>query len=161
GHEILFGYLLALAAGAPAPRDGRAFVDAVAATSPRELRRLVLGGRLTTYLGDATHEVVDAAADCDPGATRALLAGCLDGQRAPYEHALSLDGDEAKRLLELACRGWHEAILGPHERDVARALRRSARSAAALSRRLRAGDLVDVTTKGVRYAGEPGIERIL
>jgi DNA-binding transcriptional ArsR family regulator len=161
GHEILFGYLLALAADAPAARDAAAVVASVAAVSPFDLRRLLLGGRLSTYRGDVPPEAVDAAAQGDSGAARALLAGCLDWQREAYEHVLSLDADEAKRLLEIACRGWHAAVLGPEERGTARVLRRSARATRTLAERLRPPDLVDRATSGVRYDGEPGIDRIL
>src|SRR5262245_29717912 len=57
GHEILFGYLLALAADAPAPRDGAAFISALAETPPLELRRILLGHRLETYRGGVSREV--------------------------------------------------------------------------------------------------------
>jgi len=161
GHEILFGYLLALAADAPAPRDAAAVVAAVGAISPLELRRLLLGGRLATYRGGVPSEAIDSAAAGATGAVRALLDGCLDWQREPYEHVLSVDADEAKELLEIACRGWHTAVLGPDERATARVLRRSARTTRALAERLHTVDLVDRATSGVRYGGEPGIERIL
>jgi DNA-binding transcriptional ArsR family regulator len=160
GHEILFGYLLALVAASPRP-TAAGFVDELAATSSRDLRHLLLGGRLTTYRGEATDELVEAAARGDAAAGRALLATCLDWQRAPYEHVLSLDADEAKDLLLRACRGWHENVLHPDERETARVLRRSARAARALAERLPPEELVDVATAGIRYVPEPGIERIL
>jgi DNA-binding transcriptional ArsR family regulator len=161
GHEILFGYLLALAAEAPAPRAAAAVVAAVDALSPHDLRRLLLGGRLSTYRDDVPAEVIDAAAGGDPSAARSVLEGCLDWQREPYEHVLSLGADEAKGLLSAALRGWHATVLAPEERATTRILQRSARATSALAERMRASDLIDRATSGVVYAGEPGIERVL
>jgi len=161
GHEILFGYLLALAAEAPAPRSARAFLETLSRTSPQELRRLLLGHRLETYRGGVPRETIAAAADGDAGAARALLDGCADWQRAPYEHALSLDAGESKRLLEIACAGWNEIVLQPDERATARVLRRGARATRALVSKLAPEELVDSATRGIRYVPEPGIRRIL
>jgi DNA-binding transcriptional ArsR family regulator len=74
---------------------------------------------------------------------------------------LSLEPDEAMRLLVAACRDWRDVAVAPEERATNRALRRSARAAAALARRLPLEDLVDTLTRGVRYAPEAGIERVL
>ena len=161
GHEILFGYLLALAAEAPAPRDASAFLSALAATPALELRRILLGHRLATYRGDVSTEVVAAAAEGRREAERALLDGCADWQRPAYEHALSLDADEAKSLLQTACEGWNASVLHPDERTTARVLRRSARAIGALAERLPLEELLDTATRGIRYTPEPGIERIL
>jgi DNA-binding transcriptional ArsR family regulator len=161
GHEILFGYLLALAAEAPAPRDAPAFLSTLESTSPEDLRRLLLGYRLQTYRGEVTRDVIAAAAAGDSRAERQLLEHCADWQRAPYEHVLSLDAGEAKRLLEAACTGWYEAVLHPDERATAGVLRRSARAARALADRLSPEDLTDAATRGIRYAPEPGIQRLL
>ena len=161
GHEILFGYLLALAAEAPPPRDGAAFLSVLEATSAADLRRLLLGYRLETYRGDASRETIAAAAAGDEDAMRELLEQCVDWQRAPYEHALSLAPDEAKRLLQHAAHGWHETVVQPSERATARLLRGSARAASVLARQLPPEELIDVATRGIRYAPEPGIQRIL
>lgn len=161
GHEILFGYLLALVAASTRPPTAAGFVEELAETAPGDLRHLLLGGRLTTYRGDASDELVEAAARGDAGSGRALLDACLDWQRAPYEYVLSLDADETKDLLLRACRGWHETVLHPDERETARVLRRSARAARALAVRLPPEELIDVATAGIRYVPEPGIERIL
>jgi DNA-binding transcriptional ArsR family regulator len=161
GHEITFGYLLALVAGAEAPRDVEAFLAALGQTRPLELRRLLLGSRLRTYRGGATDKVIAAAADGDARAARDLLKTCLDWQREPYEHVLSVDADAAKECLLTACRGWYEAVLRPDEPATARALRRSARAARALADRLSLDELVDSLTRGVRYSPEPGIGRVL
>lgn len=161
GHEILFGYLLALASEAPAPRDAAAFLTALEETSPRDLRLLFLGHRLETYRGAVTRTTVEAAADGDEAATAELLELCSEWQRGPYAHVLSTDADEAKRLLETACTGWYDAVLHPDEQATARVLRRSARAAAALARRLPLEDLIDVATSGIRYSPEPGISRVL
>lgn len=161
GHEILFGYVLALAAGAPAPRDADAFLRTLERTSPRDLRRLLLGHRLQTYRGDVSTEVVAAAADGDHGAARTLLEQCADWQRAPYEHVLSLDAAEAKSLLRDACEGWYAAVLHPGEREIARVLRRSAGATRSLAGRLPREELIDVATQGIRYLPESGIRRIL
>lgn len=161
GHEILFGYLLALAADARAPRDAGAFLTTLRRTSPRDLRRLLLGHRLQTYRGGVSAELVAAAAGGDPGAAKTLLEQCADWQRAAYEHVLSLDAVEAKRLLRAACEGWYEAVFRPDERETARVLRRSARAARLLAGRLPQDELIDVATRGIRYLPEPGIRRIL
>ena len=161
GHEILFGYLLALAAEAPAPRDGPAFLSTLAATPALELRRILLGHRLETYRGDVSREVVAEAAEGSRDAIRALLEGCADWQRRAYEHALSLEADEAKSLLQTACEGWNASVLHPDERTTARVLRRSARAIGALAGRLPLEELLDTATRGIRYTPEPGIERIL
>jgi DNA-binding transcriptional ArsR family regulator len=161
GHEILFGYLLALAAEAPAPRDGAAFLSALADTPPLELRRILLGHRLETYRGGVSREVVAAAAEGRRDAVRTLLEGCADWQRPAYEHALSLDAEEAKSLLQTACAGWNASVLHPDERTTARVLRRSARAIGALAERLPLEELLDTATRGIRYTPEPGIERIL
>ena len=161
GHEILFGYLLALAADSPAPRDAASFLATLARTSPQELRRLQLGHRLQTYRGEVSRETIAAAADGVRAASRVLLEGCADWQRAPYEHVLSLDADEAKRLLEIACAGWYGAVLQPDERSTSGVLRRSAGAARSLARRLPAEELIDTATRGIRYSPEAGIRRIL
>jgi DNA-binding transcriptional ArsR family regulator len=161
GHEILFGYLLALAADTPAPHDAGSFVATVERTSARDLRRLLLGHRLETYRGEISRETIAAAADGDDAATAQLLDGSADWQRAAYEHVLSLDGDEAKALLETACRGWHDAVLEPDEQATRRVLRHSARAARSLTERLAPEDAVDTLTRGIRYAPEAGIRRIL
>jgi DNA-binding transcriptional ArsR family regulator len=161
GHEILFGYLLALAAEAPAPRDAAAFLATLEATSARDLRRLQLGYRLQTYRGDVARDLIAAAADGDATAGRSLLEKCADWQRAPYEHVLSLEPDESKRLLQAACEGWCQLVLHPDERGTTRVLRRSARAARSLAERLPPEELIDVVTRGIRYSPEPGIRRIL
>jgi DNA-binding transcriptional ArsR family regulator len=161
GHEILFGYLLALVADAPGPHTATGFLATLEDTPPDELRRALLGHRLTTYRGDASRELVEAAARGDAGAAEALLDECLDWQRAPYAHVLSLDPAEAKELLLRACTGWYENVLHPDERETARVLRRSARASRALAGRLTPEELVDVATRGIRYVAEPGIARIL
>jgi DNA-binding transcriptional ArsR family regulator len=161
GHEILFGYLLALAAASSEPPTADGFLAALAQTTPAELRRLLLGGQLVTYRGDVSDELVEAAAQGEPDAAGALLERCLDWQRAPYEHVLSLDAAETKDLLLHACTGWHENVLHPDERETARVLRRSARAARALGEKLAPEELIDVATSGIRYVPEPGIERIL
>jgi DNA-binding transcriptional ArsR family regulator len=161
GHELLFGYLLSLAAETPAPRDAAAFLETLAATSPRDLRLIQLGHRLETFRGDVSRDAIEAAADGDSRATTELLAGCLGWQRAAYEHVLSGDADEVKGDLETACRGWHDAVLHPDERTTARVLKRSARAARALAERLAPEELVDTLTRGIRYTPEPGIRRVL
>lgn len=161
GHEILFGYLLALAAEAPPPRDGPAFLRLLAETSAAELRRIALGHRLVTYRGDVSRETIAAAAAGDLAARDALLEGCADWQRGAYEHVLALEADEAKRLLEQAAAGWHEVLFQTEERATARLLRRSARAAQALSNRLSPTELIDTATRGIHYVPEPGIRRIL
>jgi DNA-binding transcriptional ArsR family regulator len=161
GHELLFGYLLALAAETQAPRDGAAFIATLASTSPRDLRLVQLGHRLETFRAGVSRATIERAADGDAGAARELLDGCLDWQRAAYEHVLSCGADDAKSDLETACRGWYDAVLHPDEKPAARVLKRSARAAGALAGRLPAEDLVDTLTRGIRYAPEPGIDRIL
>jgi DNA-binding transcriptional ArsR family regulator len=161
GHEILFGYLLALAADAAAPRDGTAFLASLDALPASDLRCLLLGRRLQTYRGDVSRETIAAAAAGDEAAARELLENCLDWQRAPYEHVLSLGADESKRLLQQAARGWHEAVLRPDERATARLLRGSARAARGLAEQLPPEQLIDTATQGIRYVPEPGIRRIL
>ena len=161
GHEITFGYLLALASDAPAPRDAAAFLSTLESASPLELRRLLLGRRLRTYRGSVRDETIDAAATGEGDAIDALLSGCLEWQRAAYEHVLSVEPEEAKGLLLEACAGWYEAVLAPVERATNRALRSSARAATGLAERLAIEDLVDALTRGVRYVPEPGIERVL
>jgi DNA-binding transcriptional ArsR family regulator len=160
-HEILFGYLLALAAEAPAPRDAAGFRATLESTSPADLRRLQLGYRLETYRGDVARDTIDAAASGDRGAERALLDGCLEWQREAYQHVLELDADESKRLLVDACRAWHEVILSPEERATARLLRQSAGATHTLAEQLPPGDVIDIATRGIRYAFEPGIRRVL
>ena len=161
GHEILFGYILAIVAEAPPPRTAQALVDAIRRRDPLDLRRLLLGGRLSTYRGDVPRELIDAAARGDEGAGRSLLDSCLDWQREPYAHVLSLAPDEAQRLLAAACEGWYAAVLRPDEKTTERVLRGSGRGSRALATRLDAPDLVESVTRGVRYTPEPGIERIL
>jgi DNA-binding transcriptional ArsR family regulator len=161
GHEILFGYLLALVAETAIPRDVDAFLATLDRTSPGELRRVLLGSRLRTYRGGVTDELIDAAAAGERRARRTLLAECQEWQRAGYDHALSLDATEAKQLLVRACKGWFEAVLGPVEQETARALCRSVRAARALAERLPLEELVDSVTRGIRYSPEPGIERVL
>jgi DNA-binding transcriptional ArsR family regulator len=161
GHEILFGYLLALAAEAEPPRDGPALLAILESTSESDLRRLLLGYRLETYRGEVSRETIAAAANGDEAARRGLLEHCADWQRAAYEHALSLAADEAKRLLERAAKGWYDAVLQPDERATKRLLRGSARAARALAERLSPEELIDTATRGIRYAPEPGIRRIL
>jgi DNA-binding transcriptional ArsR family regulator len=161
GHEVLFGYLLALAAEAPAPRDGAAFLSTLAATSPLDLRRLLLGYRLQTYRGDVGLDVVAEAAEGGADARRQLLERCAEWQRPAYEHVLELDADEAKALLQAACGGWYASVLHPDERSTARVLRRSARAVGALASRLPLDELLDTATRGIRYTPEPGIGRIL
>jgi DNA-binding transcriptional ArsR family regulator len=161
GHEILFGYLLALAAEAPPPRDATALLGVLETTSSEDLRRLLLGYRLETYRGDVSRETIAAAARGEEAARRTLLNGCADWQRAPYEHVLSLGADEAKRLLQRSVKGWQEAVLGPAERATTRVLRRSALAARVLAERLPPEELVDTATRGIRYSPEPGICRIL
>jgi DNA-binding transcriptional ArsR family regulator len=161
GHEILFGYLLALAAEAAAPRDASAFLAVIEQTSAADLRRLLLGQRLETYRGDVSRETIADAAAGDDDAQRALLEGCLDWQRAAYEHVLSLEPDETKELLAKAARGWHEVVLRQDEQATARVLRQSARAARALAARLSPEDVIDTATRGIRYAREAGIRRIL
>jgi DNA-binding transcriptional ArsR family regulator len=161
GHEIVFGYLLALVAETPVPRDVETFVATLERTSPQDLRRLLLGHRLQTYRGGARTEIIAAAAEGDTEAARTLLEKCLDWQRAPYQHVLSLDPGEAKRMLVQACEGWYESVLYPEERATAQALCRSVRAARALAERLSVEELVDAVTRGIRYSPEPGIERVL
>jgi DNA-binding transcriptional ArsR family regulator len=161
GHELLFGYLLALAAEAPAPRDGAAFLSLLETTSADELRRLLLGHRLETYRGDVSRETIAAAAAGDESAERSLLEHCADWQRAAYEHVLSLSADEGKSLLERAAKGWHRIVLHPDERKTARLLRGSARAAHVLAGQLPPEELIDTATRGIRYVPEPGIRRIL
>ena len=161
GHELLFGYLLALAAETPGARDGADFLETLAATSPRDLRLFQLGHRLETFRNGVSRETIERAADGSTSAARELLAGCLDWQRAAYEHVLAVDADDAKRDLETACRGWFDTVLHPDEAATARVLKRSARAARALAVRLPVEDLVDSLTRGIRYSPEPGIRRIL
>jgi DNA-binding transcriptional ArsR family regulator len=161
GHEILFGYLLARAAEAPPPRDGAAFLAVLDEISPATLRRIMLGYRLETYRGTVSRETIAAAAAGDEAAQQSLLEGCADWQRMPYEHTLSLDAVEAKRLLTQAARGWYEAVLHPDERATARVLKRSARAARALADVLTPEEVIDTATRGIRYSSEPGIRRIL
>ena len=161
GHEILFGYLLALAAETPAPRDARTLIATLDELPAEELRRLLLGHRLETYRGGVPRETIAAAAEGDAGAARDLLEGCLEWQRAPYEHVLGSDGNEMKRLLTSAFRAWHDTVLAPEERTTARLLKRSALAARALADQLPAVDVIDIATRGIRYLPEPGIRRVL
>jgi DNA-binding transcriptional ArsR family regulator len=161
GHEILFGYLLALAADTPPPHDAPSFAATLERTSARDLRRLLLGHRLETYRGEISRETIAAAADGDDAAAALLLEGSAEWQRAAYGHVLSLDADEAKALLQAACRGWHDAVLHSNEQATARVLRRSARAAGSLAERLALEDAIDTLTRGIRYAPEPGIRRIV
>jgi DNA-binding transcriptional ArsR family regulator len=161
GHEILFGYLLALAADAPAPRDAQTLIGALDQLPAEEVRRLLLGHRLETYRGGVPRETIAAAAEGDVVAARELLDGCLEWQRAPYEHVLGSDGGEMKRLLARSFQGWYDTVLAPEERTTGRLLKRSALATRALAAQLPAEEVVDVATRGIRYLPEPGIRRIL
>jgi DNA-binding transcriptional ArsR family regulator len=158
---MLFGYLLALAAETPEPRDAGALVETLDALPALELRRLLLGHRLETYRGGVPRETIAAAAAGDAEAADALLAGCLDWQREPYAHVLGTDADELKRLLAIALRGWHETVLGPEEASTQRRLKQSALAARRLAARAAATEVIDIATRGIRYLPEPGIRRVL
>ena len=161
GHEILFGYLLALAADTPAPHDAAAFLDTLERTTARDLRRLLLGHRLETYRGEVTRETIAAAADGDDDAAALLLQGSAGWQRRRTSTC-----SPSTRTRRRTC--WKQrAGVGTRPSSIRTSrrppgvLRRSARAAGALTERLAPEDAIDTLTRGIRYSAEPGIRRIL
>jgi len=161
GHEMCFGFLLGLVTETDRPRDVPAFLRYVTALDPMDLRLRLLGYDLETYREGVPRETIADAARGDREAIRRFLGAGRQEHCGCYEHVLSMDAGSAKDLLVEVATGWDKAVLSPSAAKVAGILRRQASEARALLGRMPIERLVDTVTRGLQYAGEPGIDRIL
>ena len=160
GASPLWGKLVGLASTAPEPRDVSAFLAALEATEPLELR-LHLVGYYARHAGErdaAIAAVTEGGAALEP-----LLEHLYPDDPAPRQalHELfSREPGETKRFMLEALARWYDEVFRAREAALLPVLARDAEAKRALARSLPAERLIELATNGIEYAAEPGIRRV-
>jgi DNA-binding transcriptional ArsR family regulator len=160
GHELLFGHLLGLVIDAKPPRDPSSLIERVSRIDEQALRRHLLGYHLQAYRGGVSRALIARAADGEPDAEAALLAGSDDEHAAAYRHLLQLGAGETRDLLVGVLEGWTSSVMEPGG-EIGTLLDRSAAAASGLVEATPFDQILDLLSPGCRYEPEPGIDRLL
>jgi DNA-binding transcriptional ArsR family regulator len=156
----LWLHLLGLALELPASTDAAAFVDAVAALDPEELRRHLVGVYVPAWREVAGAETLERAAAGDPAAAAELLgneryyAGKAQAAVGPI---LPLSPDRTKRRIVAALRRFVRDEFAQQESAVVALLEADARA----KRTLSGEALIAAATGGYVYEPEPELPRVV
>jgi len=164
GAGELWLHLLGLALELPPSLDARAFVDAVAATAPLELRRHLVGVHVPTWRDLVGVETLERAARGDRKAAASLLrhdryyAGRAAEALAPL---LPLTPAQTRRRVVDLLRGFVDEEFAPRELEVVRLLEEEA----SRQREVTAGRppqaAIAAVTGGYVYEPEPEFARVV
>jgi DNA-binding transcriptional ArsR family regulator len=165
-HSIrLWGHLLGLVQETPQPRDVPGFLAQVAATSPEELRRHLLG--YYQSWNAVPREVMGRAAEGDEAALTTVLADLFpeaeqrERLRARFFPDPATEPEGTKVVILDTLQRWNEAIFRHLESEVAPILERDVRAKRALQRAASTERVIDSTLNGIEYVPEPGIREVV
>ena len=156
-------HLLGLALESPLGSTS-AFVDTVAATDARELRRHVVGAHVPSWRIVAGAETLERAAAGDPRAVRVLLGHdryYAGRARQSLELLLPLGPAETKRRLLAVLRRFATEVFAPAAAEVVATLSADAEAKRALAAHLRPDELISAATSGFVYEREPEASRVV
>jgi DNA-binding transcriptional ArsR family regulator len=154
-HEVAI-QVATFAVEHPELRTPREFVDALEAAKPKDVIRAVL---CEAFLTPGLPELLEKAI----GGNKTVIAEVTE--LLPEWHreerlAMLLDPAGTHREMVTALRGWLEVFEPITERVTAMAERDYALRAGDRGT-LKGGDLIERTTNGLRWLGEPGIRRVI
>jgi len=156
-------HLLGLALELPLG-SASAFVEALAATDARELRRHVVGVHVPSWRTVAGAETLERAAAGDARAMRALLRHdryYAGRARASLELLLPLGAAETKRRLVAVLRLFASEVFAPAADEVVAALAADAEAKQALAAHLGPDELISAAARGFVYEREPEAARVV
>jgi DNA-binding transcriptional ArsR family regulator len=140
----------------PEIRTPRQFVDALEAAEPREVVKAVL---CEAFLTPGLPDLLDKALDGDEDAF-AQLPEKLHEWRREERLAMLRDVEGTHREIVVALRAWLE-VFEPMEERVTELGRRDHELRAGDRASLNPSDLIERTTGGIRWLGEPGVRRVI
>jgi DNA-binding transcriptional ArsR family regulator len=156
-------HLLGLALEAPVS-TAHAFVEAVAATEPRDLRRHLVGLWVPSWRFLAGEETLERAAAGERAAIETLLAHdryYAGRARVSLERLLPLGAKETKSRLLAVLRRFHDEVFAPSAEGVMAALAADAEAKRALSARIGPDALITAAARGFVYEREPEASRVV
>ena len=156
-------HLLGLAVEARAA-DASAFVAAVGAVQPLELRRHLLGVYVPAWAGMMGVQTLEAAARGDEQAAKRLRSHkrYYGGRaRESLTRWLPLTPAETKRRVVAALQAFADEVFGPREAELRDALRDQAAEKTLLAERVSAGELITAAARGYVYDPEPEFARVV
>jgi DNA-binding transcriptional ArsR family regulator len=164
GAGELWLHLLGLALELPAALDSAGFVDAVAATDPRELRRHLVGAHVPSWREVAGAETLERAAAGDRAAASALLANdryYAGNAREALGPILSLSAAQTRRRVVGRLREFVDEVFARQETDAVALLEEDARAQRARAGAAGGVALIAAATGGYVYEPEPEFARVV
>jgi DNA-binding transcriptional ArsR family regulator len=161
GCDMVWVHLLPLAYALPPPRDPAAFIAAVAATHPRELRLRLLGFYVRYFRRATPPDVIAAAAGGDQAAADQFRETSYPDDpswQAALAALLPLSPWETRRRLLALLRAWREPFAARYRPEPLQAEVAARRVQA---RGLRVEQVVAEVMDGWEYVPEPGINAVL
>lgn len=159
----LWLHLLGLAVEARAA-NASAFVEAVGAVQPLELRRHLLGVYVPAWAGMMGVQTLEAAARGDEQAAKRLRSHerYYGGRaRESLTRWLPLTPAETKRRVVAALQAFTDEVFASQEAELRDALRDEAAEKTLLAERVAAGELITAAARGYVYDPEPEFARVV
>ncbi|CAN5534627.1 hypothetical protein BH20ACT23_BH20ACT23_07700 [soil metagenome] len=157
----LFGYVL----DSGPKYDVATFLSQLEASEPTEVLLALVG-----YHGQnrpVPAEVIRSAVEGDPEAQTAFIEGARarwgerDGLVLALEHVLKLGPEPVRRGLVTALRRWDEEVFRQYEGEALPVMERDHRAKLKMSQELSLERTIELATKGIQFAAEPWIGRIV
>jgi DNA-binding transcriptional ArsR family regulator len=169
GSGMVWMALWGLVYESAAPKDVASFLAYLEALDPIEIRFRLLGEHSPAGRNPFPRDAIIRAAQGDEIALQEYLAYSASqcdphdqecGLEARRYHAAQDPETDKRQLLQLL-RGWYEQVFRHQEADLATILARDGAAKRALARTHQPDRLIELATNGLRYVGEPGINRVL
>lgn len=164
GSLRFWDHVLGLALDAGPPYDIPGLFTKIETIDPGQLRRQLLGRHNAHVELVVSGEEIEAAADGDAGAQRALRRQAFPDE-APWQralrHVLRSDPEHLRGELLHVLRLWHDRAYAEDETRLLPILEREAAAIQRQAERLGPIELLDLVTDGLRWAIDTSMEDVL
>jgi DNA-binding transcriptional ArsR family regulator len=161
GCDYVWAHLLSVAYDTSPPRDVSSLIQQVQTMHPRELKLRLLGYYVRYFRRATLPEIIAAAADGEPAATRSFVATSYPDDalwQSALRALLPLSAWDMRRRLLGGLRRWQKFFETQHRPE---ALIAEVAMRRVQARALRPEQMVGAVMDGWEYVAEPGINAVL